>query len=179
CGVLCQADHAVLSGGVGGSTSEGFDSGAGGVVHDCAATMLQHQRDLVFHTQEHAAEVYRNDPVPLRFGDLGDDAGLLFGTGVVEGNVETTEGVDRLVQCSLHVLRPGDVAADGESAAAEFGDHAGRLVVALVGDVGDHDSCALSGERQCRRAAHAAPCTGHERDPAGEAAVLIRSSSHG
>ena len=91
CGVLGQADHAVLRGGVGGSTSEGLDAGAGGGVHDRAAPVLQHQRDLVLHAQEHAAEVDGDDPVPFLLGDIGGRAGLLFGAGVVEGDVETPE----------------------------------------------------------------------------------------
>jgi hypothetical protein len=48
-------------------------------------------------------------------------------TGVVECDVETPERVDRLVQCSLHILGPGYVATDGESTAAEFLDHPGRV----------------------------------------------------
>ena len=59
-------------------------------------------------------------------------------TGVVECDVETPERVDRLVQCSLHILGPGYVATDGESTAAEFLDHPGRVLVALVGHIGQH-----------------------------------------
>ena len=119
-------------------------------------------------------EVDRDDLVPFLLGDIGCRAGFLFRPGVVEGDVKTPERADRLVQCGLHVLGPGHVAADGKSLPAEIGDHAGRLLVALIGDIGEHYAGALSGERHCRCAAHAAARAGHEGDSASEAFVRIR-----
>jgi hypothetical protein len=52
--------------------------------------VLEHQRDFVLHAQEHAAEVDGDDPVPLLLGDVGRRLRLLFGAGVVEGDVEAT-----------------------------------------------------------------------------------------
>jgi hypothetical protein len=74
--------------------------------------------------------------------------GLLFRAGVVEGVVELPERVSDLVERRLHVLRPSDVAPDGDRAPAEFSDHVGGFLVRLVGDVGVHDVGALAGERE-------------------------------
>jgi hypothetical protein len=97
-------------------------------------------------------------------------------TGVVECDVETPERVDRLVQCSLHILGPGYVATDGESTAAEFLDHPGRVLVAVVRHIGQYNAGAFAREGQRRRTAHAASGTCYERDLAGEDAVLVRCS---
>ncbi len=119
--------------------SEGFDAGAGGGVHDCAAPMLQHQRDLVLHTQEHAVEVDGDDRSHSSSVTSAVALGFCSAPALLKGDVETPERADCLVQHSLHILGPRHVATDGESPAAEFFDPAGCLLVALVGQVGQHD----------------------------------------
>ena len=94
----------MFRGGVGGLTGEPFDPGAGGGVHDRAAPELEHQRDLMLHAQEHAAEAGADDALPLLFGDISRRRHRLFVPGVVEGEVQATEHFDRLVERSLHVL---------------------------------------------------------------------------
>ena len=90
--------------------------------HDHAAPLPQHQRDLVFHAQEHAAEVNGDDPVPLLLGEISRCRHRLFGAGVVEGEIKTSESFDGPVQRTLHVLGVGHVAPDTERARAEFFD---------------------------------------------------------
>src|SRR5207245_3929898 len=60
-----KADHAVLRSRVRGAALDADDSCARGRVDDCAASLLEDQRNLVLHAQEHAAEVGVDDPVPL------------------------------------------------------------------------------------------------------------------
>src|SRR5207302_1025597 len=47
------------------------------------------------------------------------------------------------------------------------------LLVALLGDVGDHHARSLAGERQGRRTADAVRGPGHERDLAREIPLLV------
>jgi hypothetical protein len=76
--------------------------------------LLVHQGDLVFHAQEHAAEVHAHDPVPFLGREIGSRRYRLFGASVVEGEVEPPKRIDRLVQRSLNILGPSHVAPDGE-----------------------------------------------------------------
>ena len=61
------------------------------------------------HT-EHAAQVDGEDSVPLFLGDSDRRSGLLFGPGVVEGDVEAPEAVKQCVQRGFHVLGARHVA---------------------------------------------------------------------
>jgi hypothetical protein len=51
----------------------------------------------VSHAQEHTAEVGVDDAVPFRLGDVSGGRARLFDPGVVEGDVEPPECVDRLL----------------------------------------------------------------------------------
>src|SRR5215217_6580888 len=172
-GRFAEADHAVFGGDVRGSTWEALDPGARGGIHDRAAPLLEHQRNLVLHAQEHAAEVDGDGPVPLLLRDVAHRLDLVFHAGVVEGDVQPPERFDGLVQGRLHVLASRHVAGDGESALAEFFDPARRVPNALFRDVGDDHAGALACERQRRGAADATACTGYERDLSRGASVLI------
>ncbi len=77
-------------------------------------------------------------------------------------------------QRGLYVLGPRHVAPDGERPAAGLFDHAGRFLIALFPNIGDHHAGALAGERQRRGAADAVRCSGHERDFTRVAPVLVR-----
>ena len=79
-----------------------------------------------------------------------------------------------LVQSGLHVLGPRHVAPDRERPPAGLLDHAGRFLVALLRNIGDHHAGALARERQRRGAADAVRCPGHERDLPGETSFLVR-----
>ena len=174
-GRLGQADHAVLGGGVRGAALDADDPGARGRVHDRPAALLEDQRDLVLHAQEHAAEVDVDDPVPLLLVVVRGRGRLLrLDAGVVEGEVQPPERLDRLRQGRLHVLGPRHVAPHGDRPPALLLDQAGRLPVALLGHVGGHHAGPLAGERQRRRAADAVRGPGHERHLSCEAPIRIR-----
>src|SRR5439155_27011408 len=100
---LSKADNAVFRGGVSGLTFEAFDPGARRGVHDRAAALLEHQRNLVFQAQEHTAKIDADDPVPLLLGDFGSGRDWLFNACVVEGKVEAAELLKSSVQSSLHL----------------------------------------------------------------------------
>jgi hypothetical protein len=81
--------------------------------------LVEHQRDLVLHAQEHTAEVDGDHPVPFVIGEIGRGRYRLFDARVVEGGVDTPERFDRLIHCSLHVVALGHVARDRGSQASE------------------------------------------------------------
>ena len=84
----------MLRGAVRGRPLEAFDPGARGGVHDRAASLLEHQGDLVLHAQEHTAEVDVDDSVPLLFREVCYRRRRVFDTRVVEGEIEAPEGLD-------------------------------------------------------------------------------------
>lgn len=66
-----EAEHPVLRGGVRGAPLDADDTCTRGGVDDCAASLLQDQRDLVLHAEEHAAQIDVEYPVPLLLLVLG------------------------------------------------------------------------------------------------------------
>ena len=97
----------------------------------------------------------------------------LFDAGVVEGEVQAPERFDRLVQRRLHVLGPRHIASDGERPPAGLLDHAGRFLVALFRNVGDHHAGALARECQRRSAADAVRCPGYKGDLPCKAPICL------
>jgi hypothetical protein len=74
--------------GVCGIALDADDSGTRRGIHDRTAALLEHQRDLVFHAEEDAAQVDVVDPVPLGLVQLRGRGQLpLFDAGIVEGEV--------------------------------------------------------------------------------------------
>src|SRR3954469_13578392 len=57
---------------------------------------------------------------------------------------------------------------------AESLDQAGRFLIALLRDIGDHHAGALARERYCRGAADAVRRTRHERDLPRKVSILVR-----
>src|SRR5437773_2576460 len=161
--------------GVSALTCEAFDASARSGVYNRAASLLEHQRNLVFQAQKDAAEIDTDDAVPFLLGDFGSGRDWLFNACVVEGKVKASEYFYCLVQRSLHVFSARHVAPDRERAPAEFLDHAGGLLVAFFRDIGDHHVCALAGERQRGGAADAVRCAGHKRNPSCERSILVHS----
>ena len=94
-------------------------AGGGGVIHDGSTTGPKHDRDLVLHQQQHAADVNIADLMVVLDRLLGDEqAELALGAGVVEGDVQRPEGADeaaRLVASSVM----GEDSLERVTAAAE------------------------------------------------------------
>jgi hypothetical protein len=140
-------------------------------VDDHAAPVPEHELDLVLHAQEGAAEVDRHEAVPLAVADLASRLDRLLDTRVVEGDVQATEPLDGGLQRRFDVLAAHDVARHRKGLAACLLDHAGRLLIALSCNVGDHHARPFAGERQGGRATDAAGRSGDERDFPVEAAA--------
>ncbi len=173
-GRLAEADRAVFRGDVRSPTCEALDPGTRGGVHNRAAALFEHQRDLVLHAQEHAAEVDGDDPVPLLLRDIGHRRCRLFNTGVVEGGVQPPEGFDGLIQSRRHVLGARHVAPDGERPSASLFDHPRRFLIVLFRNVGDHHAGTLTRERQRRGTVNAVGCSSDKGNLARKASILVR-----
>jgi hypothetical protein len=130
------------------------------------------------HAHEGAAQVDRRQAVALIVADLVGRLDRLLDAGVVEGDVQATQPLDAGAQRRLDVVGPRYVAGDGERLAANLLDQLRRLLVAVGGDVGDYDACALAGEGEGGGASDAVGRSGDERDLACEAPVLARGEHH-
>jgi hypothetical protein len=109
----------------------------------------------VLHAQDHAEHVGVEGGVGLR-GLLSRWAGLAFGAGVVDGNVEPAEPSDGFVDQILHVALVVNVGADEfcfRTGGAKLGGQRFAGVIATAGN--DDTGALLRGKRkrwrgQCR-----------------------------
>jgi hypothetical protein len=90
---------------------EALDAGAGGGVDDRTAAMPEHQLDLVLHGHERAAQVDRDQAVPFVVADLVNGLDRLLDAGVVEGDVQAAEPLDRGLQRRLELIAARHVAS--------------------------------------------------------------------
>src|SRR3954469_16705778 len=119
----------------------------------------------MLHAQEDTTEIDVDDAVPLFLVVFRGRCRLSrLNPRVVEGGIEPAADLRGLVQSSLDLFAPPHVAPDRESAAALLLDQACRLLIALVGYIGDDHARALPGERQRRRPTDAARPAGDECD---------------
>src|SRR4051812_14473330 len=105
----------------------------------------------------------------------------MFHAGVVKGEVESSEGVVRLLQRSLDLLFARYIAFDSKRAPTSLFDESHSFVKALLRDVGRGDAGTRSGESQRSCTANAVSCPGHERDLSRKASIVGRHdlrSSH-
>ncbi len=126
--------------------------------------------------REVALEVDPDDGVPLLLGGVHQHP-VADEPGVVDQDVETAEGVDRLLHHRRGLLEVGDVGAVGDGLAAERLDLGDDLVRDLGGralagargaEVVDDDLGALAGELERVRAADAPAGAGDDRDASFE-----------
>ena len=98
----------------------------------------------------------------LLAGRLGITVAVEHDSRIVEGDVESAEGV----LCELHhcaaVLHAGDVGRQEPGMSARFPHLALRLPARLLGYVHSNDLGAFAGEQQTRLAAYAAACAGDQ-----------------
>src|SRR4051795_5970243 len=85
-------------------------------------------------------------------------------SSLVNRTITLTAPSGHRVQRGLHFFTAPHIAPDREGAAALLLDQACRLLIALVGYVGDDDARTLPGERQRRRPTDAARAAGDECD---------------
>ena len=125
--------------------------------------MFEHERDLVFHAEEDAAEVDIDDPVPLLQVVVRNRGRIPWlNARVIEGEIQAPEGVDGLVQSCLHVLGSCHVAPDGKGSPALLLNQAGRFLISLFGNVGQSHARSFASKRQRGSAADAASGSGYE-----------------
>src|SRR5271167_192021 len=75
------------------------------------AALRQHHAQLVLHAEQRA-EYVGVESRSIAFGGLlRDGAGLAFGTGVVDGNIEAAEALDGLIDQLAHIVVTAHVGA--------------------------------------------------------------------
>src|SRR5437868_1370873 len=170
-----EADHAVFCSGISWAAFDSDDAGTRGGVDDRAASLLEHEGDLVLHAQEYAAEVDVDDPFPLLQVVVRGRSGLPWlNACVIEGKIQASESFDGLIQSRLQVLDACYVAPDGERPPALFLDHAERFSIPIFGNVGYYHTRSLACERQSRSPPDAVPSTSHECDLSLEISFSVR-----
>jgi hypothetical protein len=118
----------------------------------------------VLHRKEHAEHIgIEGRRVTLR-GLFGHRTGRPLSAGIVDGDVEAAEPLDRLRDQRLHVALVSDVGANEFGFGvkrAQFGcdRHAG-----VGAATGDDDPSASAGEGQRRGTANAGKATGYQDD---------------
>ena len=110
--------NGVLGSGVSGTARHSPDAGAGRGIHNHAAALAHHLRDLVLHADERAAQIDVEDAVPLVEVDLVQRRRLVLDAGIVEGAVDAAESFDGLSNRSLDLFRPRHIAGEPERFAA-------------------------------------------------------------
>ena len=172
-----EADHAMFRRGVRGAAFDADDPCTRRCINDRAASVREHERDLMLHAQKDAAKVDVDDPVPLLLVVVGGWSRLLrLDARVVEGEVQPSESLARLLERGLHAVGLCDVAPDRQCAAALLLDQARRFLIALLGDVTNYHACACARKGQSGRATNTATSSSDKRHLAGEPSILIRSS---
>src|SRR6266699_1530355 len=111
---LGESEHSVLSCVVYGSTGQADQPTDRRAVHNCAATLLAHLLQLVFHAVPDAAEVDRDHAIEFRAAGIRRfDRGTLY-AGVIEGGNQPSKDLHRLIDHRRHLGLVGDVAAHGD-----------------------------------------------------------------
>jgi hypothetical protein len=105
----------------------------------------EHELDLVLDGHERAPEVDGDQAVPLVVGDLVRGLDRLLDPGVVEGDVQAAEALDRRGQRVLDLLAARHITRDSERLSSRLLDQAGGRAGTVRGHVGDHDARALAG----------------------------------
>ena len=112
---------------------------------------------------EVALHVHVDDEVPLLLGHRHEHA-VAQDPGVVDQDVEATEGAHRGLDQGAATLPVGDVVVGRDGLAPAGADLRGRLLGHLP-EVVDDDLGALVGEEERMLPPQPATCTGDDRDP--------------
>jgi len=144
-------------------------------VDDRAATAAQHLRDRRAHPSPHARQVDVEDPLEVVLAHLlGGSADRH--TDVVEHHVETSPPVDGLADERLDVRHARHVGANEDGLVSGVADLLRGALAPLLGNIADHDTRALRGERFGRCAADAVGAAGDDRDLPVEPTHLASST---
>src|SRR5690606_24355722 len=118
---------------------------AGSHIHDGASTRLERRRDLVAHAVEHAAEIDGDGPVPGLDGVLACERRFAADAGIVAGDVEPAERVERAIHEGAARLGIGHIRMHEHGLPTLALDEPDGLLAALIADVRHHDLRALAG----------------------------------
>ncbi|MDD2977421.1 MAG: hypothetical protein PHN28_11765 [Aquabacterium sp.] len=88
---LAQPNDRVFRCDIGRHAGVGDDACHPGRIHDHAAPSLNHLRELVLHTKEHAGDIDTDDTMPILFGLLGQGRCWRQDHGIVEGHIQRAE----------------------------------------------------------------------------------------
>src|SRR5690348_10190611 len=108
---------------VGTKALHSFDSGAAGGIDDHAAAALDHVRDGVLASEEHAFHAHVHHPIPYLFGGIDDVLGHVH-TGIVVEDVDAAECAHGLIDHPLDFRADAHIDGDrfgGAAGAADFG----------------------------------------------------------
>ena len=159
---------------VGGARIPDDAVGAAGADGDDAAAGLQ-VRDRRLGREDGRAHVHRQQGVDVLLADLGE-RGVADDGGVVDQDVETAQGGDRLLHRPLHRRHVGAVGLDGEPLAPLGLDGLHDLRGPVVRPfVGDRHVRALFGEFQSDGGADAAGSARHQGALASQVRHFLRS----
>src|SRR5882762_6840647 len=121
------------------------NSPARAVVDDHSLALRDHRGQRKLGHQERAFQVDVNLLVPLAFGTL--DGGLrIEDTGVVEEDIEPSEGAERLVHSATAVVGNGYIGVDEDGFAIVLLDPIDHALAALLVSAGDGDLGSFLGE---------------------------------
>ena len=132
------------------------DAPSGTVVDDNAVLLRNHAGQRILRHQECSFEVDVDLLVPFLFGALKGIV-RIENTGVIEEDVEATEGLDRFVYGALAFRGPANIGAKEDCLAAGFEDAGGYGVSSFLVASGDGDGGALLWRKEerwllrCRR----------------------------
>jgi hypothetical protein len=118
----------------------------------------------VLQAEQHAEHIGVERRCIAFGGLLRDRAGLAFGAGVVDGDVETAEARDCLVDEITDIVLVADVGADEFGLRAKRAQLLGQRLSGFVAAAGDDDTGAVSGVGDGGGAADAGEGAGDQDD---------------
>ena len=115
-------------------------------VHDAALALPQHCANLVLHAEKHTKHIGVEDSSIVLGVCICSGLGITHGTGVIDGNVQTAETSDGLVDEVFDFLFMPHVGAQKFGFRAEFAQLGGKLLAFVVVASGNNHPRPFSGE---------------------------------
>jgi hypothetical protein len=104
-------------------------------------------------------------------GLLGQRAGLAFGTSVVDGDIQATKALDRLVEEIAHVVLAADIGAHEFRFGAKSAQFSDQRPPGIIASTGDNDARTFL--RECERG-----CAADAGQRAGDESGFSRKVAH-
>jgi len=133
-------------------------------------SLPQHQRDLVFHAQEYAAEVDLHYSIPLLLGDICRGENRLFDPALLKAKSSRLNSSGALSSAAFTSSARDTSHPTANTRPPSSSIFAGGLLVAFFRNIGDHHARALA--RECQR-------RGATRSPLRSQTQLCQNKSRG